>query len=215
MESAVAVPLPYLASPGSAKTALEKIRAAATPERVTGDFITTKLQIKGGTGAAIIPFLKKIGFVAADGSPTDIYRRFRNPSTGGTAVADAIKIGYSPLQQVNEYFYDLPEQDLLNLILQVTGLDHDNSVAKLVFSTLKTLKGFADFSGASEDEGPEKTAPVSYKPSSNIDFDGKDSGQRLGLNLSYTINLNLPATTDQAVFNAIFKSLKEHLLSDE
>ena len=35
----------------------------------------------------------------------------------------------------------------------------------------------------------------------------------VGLNLSYTINLNLPATADQAVFNAIFRSLKEHLLS--
>jgi len=35
-----------------------------------------------------------------------------------------------------------------------------------------------------------------------------------GLHLSYTINLNLPATSDVAVFNAIFKSLKEHLLKD-
>ena len=36
--------------------------------------------------------------------------------------------------------------------------------------------------------------------------------QSVGLRLGYTINLNLPATTDVAVFNAIFKSLKEHLL---
>ncbi len=53
--------LPYLASPGSIKTALEKIRAAATPDRVTQDFIGTKLQIKGGTGSALIPFFKKMG----------------------------------------------------------------------------------------------------------------------------------------------------------
>jgi hypothetical protein len=33
-----------------------------------------------------------------------------------------------------------------------------------------------------------------------------------GFNLSYTINLNLPETADVEVFNAIFKSLKEHLL---
>jgi len=32
------------------------------------------------------------------------------------------------------------------------------------------------------------------------------------MNLSYTINLNLPATTDIKVFDAIFKSLREHLL---
>jgi len=41
------------------------------------------------------------------------------------------------------------------------------------------------------------------------------AGGRVGLSklgLSYTINLNLPATSDIAVFNAIFKSLREHLL---
>lgn len=32
------------------------------------------------------------------------------------------------------------------------------------------------------------------------------------MNLGYTINLNLPATSDIAVFNAIFKSLRENLL---
>jgi Family of unknown function (DUF5343) len=87
------ISLPYLAAPGSIKTALERIRNAATPDRVTGDFMITKLQIKGGTGAALVPFLKKIGFVASDGTPTELYKRFRNPSLGGTAVADAIKQG--------------------------------------------------------------------------------------------------------------------------
>jgi hypothetical protein len=36
--------------------------------------------------------------------------------------------------------------------------------------------------------------------------------QSNGLNLSYTINLNLPETSDVEVFNAIFRSLKENLL---
>ena len=53
--------LPYLASPGSIKTALDKIRVAATPDRVTVDFVLTKMDIKGGTGRAILPFLKKSG----------------------------------------------------------------------------------------------------------------------------------------------------------
>jgi len=148
--------LPYLAAPGSIKNGLEKIRAAATPERVTQDFMTTKLQIKGGTGTALIPFLKKIGLIAPDGAPTELYKRFRNPSIGGTAIADAIKIGYAPLGQVNEYFYELSDQDLSNLVLQVTGLDHDNQVAKLIFSTLKGLKHFADFKTDVEKDEPEQ-----------------------------------------------------------
>ncbi|MHC2438643.1 hypothetical protein ACVMB0_006018 [Bradyrhizobium sp. USDA 4451] len=175
--------------------------------------MTTKLQIKGGTGAALVPYLKKIGFVASDGAPTELYKRFRNPSIGGTAAADAIKIGYAPLAQVNEYFYELPDQELSNLILQVTGLDHDNQVAKLVFSTLKALKSFADFNTVSFEDTPEKKEVVTFVPPAPQE--GSSASNKLGLNLSYTINLNLPATSDQAVFNAIFKSLREHLLSDE
>lgn len=38
-------------------------------------------------------------------------------------------------------------------------------------------------------------------------------GQGVELNLAYTINLNLPTSSDPEVFNAIFKALKEHLLA--
>jgi hypothetical protein len=207
--------LPYVYAPGSIRTALEKIRQAATPDRVTRDFVTTKLGIKGGTGAALIPFFKKIGFVNSDGTPTDLYRQFRNPASGGAAIAAAIKTGYQKLGQVNEYFYDLGDKDLQALIVQVTGSESGSSVVKLIYSTLKFLKAFANFDPAvtSDEKIPEgETVPPSRHPA--------DTSRRVlvkgevGLSLSYTINLNLPATSDQAVFNAIFRSLKEHLLSN-
>ena len=43
-------------------------------------------------------------------------------------------------------------------------------------------------------------------------LEGTSVKQGIGLNLGYNINLNLPATSDPAVFNAIFRALKEHLL---
>jgi hypothetical protein len=207
--------LPYLPSPVSIKNALERIRSAATPDRVTTDFVAAVLQIKGGTGAAIPPYMKRIGFVASDGAPTDLYKRFRNPAAGGRAVADAIKLGYKDLLQANEYFYKLGDRELKALIVQVTGLEADSRVATLAFSTLKALMAFADFDSSrdavEEDAPPEKvsegTKPIVQYPVS--------SSRSVGLNLAYTINLNLPATSDQAVFNAIFKSLKEHLLSSD
>lgn len=205
----MAVTLPYLVSPGSIKTGLEKIKAAATPDRVTQDFVQTKLNIKGGTGAALIPYLKKLGFVASDGTPTDIYKRFRNHATAGAAVFDAIKIGYKELEKVNEYFYELSDKDLLALIVQVTGVEAGNKVAHLTLSTFKALKPFADFEGkppVASSPVPGTAAPEPSNTQSNLPATGSD------LNLTYTINLNLPATSDQAVFNAIFRSLKEHLL---
>ncbi len=112
----MSVTLPYLASPGSIKNVLEKIKMAAIP-----------------------PYLKKIGFVASDGTPTEIYKRLRNHVTSGAAVAEAIKIGYKELEIANEYFYELNEKDLLALIVQVTGVEAENNVAKLTLSTLDSV----------------------------------------------------------------------------
>ncbi len=204
--------LPYLVAPGSIKNCLEKVKAAATPERVTQDFIATKLNIKGGTGKALIPYLKKIGFVASDGSPTDLYKQFRNHATAGAAAAKAVKTGYKELAHVNEYFYELNDKDLQALILQVTGAEEGNQVAKLTLTTLKTLKAFADFEAKSVVPAKDQQKDGSTGDSEKASSGGKHTG--VGLNLAYTINLNLPATADQAVFNAIFRSLKEHLLSD-
>ncbi|MCA7923620.1 DUF5343 domain-containing protein [Burkholderia cenocepacia] len=213
----MAANLPYLPSPNAIKNALEKIRSAATPDRVTKDFVSTVLQIKGGTGASIPPYLKRIGLVGSDAAPTDLYKRFRNPATGGAAIADAIRIGYRELLQANEFFHLLSDKDLLALIVQVTGAEANGQVPKLTFSTLKALKSFADFEGIrlQDDVSPLGPEP---SPETLVHAAPQAVGNRVngavGLNLSYTINLNLPATSDQAVFNAIFRSLKEHLLSN-
>jgi hypothetical protein len=209
----MAANLPYVSSPGSIKNALEKIKAAATPERVTQDFIQTKLQIKGGTGASIPPFLKKIGFVNSDGTPSALYRSFRNTQVSGVAVAEAMRIGYRELFDINEYCYDLSDKDLLSLVCQVTGAAADSSTARYTVACFKNLKEFADFDAKSKDIEPPVSHQVISIPTPVTE--AQANGGKVGLNLSYTINLNLPATSDQAVFNAIFRSLREHLLNGE
>lgn len=211
------VSLPYLAAPSTVKNALDRIRQAATPDRVSPDFVHTVLQIKGGTGDTIAPFLKKIGLVATDGAPTELYRQFRNLTTGGAAIAAAMKFGYKPLSNVNEFFYRLDEKALLALIVQVTGGEANSSTTRQIFSTFKALKEYADFDALERDNrsaivvqrAPEEPPPAMGPPPPR----GSGNGS-VGLNLAYTINLNLPATSDQAVFNAIFRSLKEHLITN-
>lgn len=158
--------------------------------------------------------MKRIGFVASDGTPTDLYKRFRNPATSGAAVAEAIRSSYKELAAANEYFHRLSDKELQTLILQVSGLDHDNRVANAILATLKTLKAFADFDAGKQVETLLlPPSPTPSPPPERPYVDAPNGAAGLGLNLAYTINLNLPATTDQAVFNAIFKSLRENLLS--
>ncbi|MGI8836342.1 MAG: DUF5343 domain-containing protein [Pyrinomonadaceae bacterium] len=204
--------LPYVTSPGNIDRALRGIKSASTPERVTQDFVKTILQIPGGSGNQIASFLKKIGFANQDGTPSDIYKKFRNSATAGKAAADALKIGYADLYTRNEFIHQLSDEELKGLIIEETGQSEDSSVPGLILSSIKALKKFADF-GAAEVEEVSDEIPVSQLPVP-IGAPSVEDGRMLGLNLAYTINLNLPATADIAVFNAIFKSLKENLLKD-
>lgn len=205
--------LPYVTATGNIERALKGIKAAATPESVSQDFVKTILGIKGGSGNQMTAYLKKIGFASTDGTPTDLYKKFRNSKTEGWAAAQALRLGYAPLYTRNEYMHQLPDEDLKGLIVEETGAGQDSSSVGLVFACIKQLKKFAKW-----DDGPveEEREPAEMNPRTPAGLPAQaglpPTGQTLGLNLGYTINLNLPATSDPAVFNAIFRALKEHLL---
>lgn len=208
--------LPYISTPGNIDKALNGIKAAAVPERVSQDFVKTILKIGGGSGAQMTSFLKKLGFAAPNGSPNELYRRFRNPSSSGGAVATAIRGAYAPLYTRNEYMHELDDAQLLGLVVEETGGAADSTAVKLTVSCIKHLKKFASFAEASEATQnvalPAAPATTENKPNQH-NGDRRELG--FGLNLGYTINLNLPATSDPLVFDAIFKSLKQHLLRDD
>lgn len=212
--------LPYVSSTGNVEKALTAIKAAAVPDRVSQDFVKTILKIRGGSGDQMTAFLKKINFAASDGKPTELYTRFRNPTSSSQAVAQAIKHAYAPLYVRNEFMHKLSDDDLLGLIVEETGQPHDSNPVKLAFACIKALKRHATFDddgGVAEEvleaEDTVRAPPVTAQRQPEAQLPSKTGN--VGLNLGYTINLNLPATTDQAVFNAIFKSLKEHLLSND
>jgi Family of unknown function (DUF5343) len=205
--------LPYITAPGNIEKALRGIKTAATPERVSQDFVKTILQIPGGSGNQVTAFLKKIGLANADNTPSETYKQFRNPVNGGIAIAGALKVGYAPLYKRNEFMHQLSDAKLRGLIIEETGQGEDSNVVNLVLACINAMKKFANWE-QQPIENPEQSAAVVIP---RVETNGSDSPpisspQKLGLNLSYTINLNLPATSDIAVFNAIFKSLKENLL---
>jgi hypothetical protein len=198
--------VPYLQAYGNIAKTLEKVQAASTPDRFTQDFLATKLGLSGGAAKPVIPFMKRTGFLGPDGTPTDLYRRFRNSSSRGAAAAEALRQGFAPLYEVNEYAHDITDdKELRGLIVQVTGSEDASSVVRAIVGSFKALRDFADFDAPEEtiDENDDRTEG---------DRKGGNGSLPHGIRLGYTINLHLPATSDIAVFNAIFRSLREHLL---
>lgn len=207
--------LPYVTAHGNITKAIDGIVKAAVPPKVTGDFVKNMLGIKGGSGDQITSFIKKIGLADAGGIPTDNYKRLRNPSTTGSALAEALNYAYKPLFDRNEYVYTLNDDELRGLIVEETGHAHDSNPVKMIFNAFKALNANADFSASGGDVDPVPGAVPDASPL--LDMKGPEhlplSAPKL--NIGYNIHLNLPATDDISVFNAIFKSLKENLLVDD
>jgi hypothetical protein len=204
------VALPYVTATGNVERALFGIKAAATPPKVTQDFVKTILKIPGGSGDQMTSLLRKVGFVNADGTPSEIYTRFRNNSSSGAAAANSLRYGYAPLFKRNEYWPAMDDDQLRGLIIEETGQDADGSVVTLILNTIKAFKKYANFEEKEDDKPPIQNPLAS--PAFPVIPSSHSQEQTIGLRLGYTINLNLPATSDIAVFNAIFKSLKDNLL---
>lgn len=204
--------VPYLQAYGNIKKALDRVITAAVPTtRFTQDFLATTLDMKGGGARPVIPYLKRAGFLTSDGTPTDLYKQFRNPSRRGAAAAQGLRNAYASLYTVNEYVHNASDKDLKGLIVQVTGLGEESKLIPAMVGSFKTLKAYADFNASADTDGDKQVDDESEGVSSQSQ-QGAGDHQGNSIRLGYTIHLNLPATTDIAVFNAIFKSLKEHLL---
>lgn len=209
----MAMKVPYLASPGLVPKVFAKIQEARRPERFTQDFLATKLGHSSGNAMAIIPLLKRMGFLASDGTPTRLYDQFRNQTTKGAAVAAGMRNAYKEVFDRNEYAADLSKDKLQAQLMEITGAAHDDRPLQLMVSTFQALKALADFEapamGEGESEAADKSVPVIPSPTV-----AHQAAKQVGLNVGYTINLNLPETTNAEVFNAIFKALKQNLLVD-
>lgn len=200
---------PYINAYGYIGQVLEKIQSAPTPPKFTQDFLKTKLGIGSSSARPIIPFLVRIGFLASDGAPLARYNEFRNPTLRGAAAADGIKQGYSQLYGINEYAHDLPNDQLRGLIVQATGLDEGSSTLRAIAGSFSALKQFARFDEEARHVEPDPQPVVPAAPPERYPVTGAS------FNLGYTINLNLPETTNPAVFDAIFKSLRNNLLKQD
>lgn len=206
--------VPYVMAYGVITKTLDKTIQAATPPRFTQDFLATKLAIKGGSAKAVIPFLKRTGFLNSDGTPTELYNQFRNDSLRASAAAKAMRKGFVTLYEMNEYAHDLKDTDLKSLVVQATGMATTSSTVGSIIGSFKALKAYASFDDNDVDEGlpQEVHKDESVQPLTPQSKQITRSSGNLDMKLGYTINLNLPATTDIAVFDAVFKSLREHLL---
>lgn len=194
---------PYVDAYGQIKELFKKIKEAAVPTKFTQDFLYTKLGLKSTSYRAMIPLFKRLGFIDEASVPTIAYRDYRDDNKSKLILAQRVKISYSDLFSSSEYAYTLKKEEIISKLNTLLGTPKDDKVIPKVAATFLELCTLSDFEGKSLESEKIEQVPENKEI-------GSSTSTKLGI--SYTINLNLPATADVEVFNAIFKSLKEHIL---
>ena len=184
----------------------KEIKKASVPTKFTYDFLHTSLGLKSSSYRAMIPLLKQLRFLDSANIPTQAYKDFRDDSSSGTILAQKIIDAYSDLFTANEYAYKLAKKELTSKLKTVLGASDDDPNLPRVVCTFMELVKLANFE-SKESKKPEKIISEERQVEEK-----KVISKETKLGISYTINLNLPATTEIEVFNAIFKSLREHIL---
>ncbi len=195
---------------------LSKIRSAAKPPKFTYELLK-QLGFPSSNDRAVIPLLKKMGFMTEDGVPTSYYDRLRDHSDWQFVLGERVKDLYQDLYSVDTQIHKKSDVDIKGTISRITG--KDVATAGRYFNTFKTLASLSKFEDSPKPK--EKNLPPlaedddSNKKPKNSDHERKEpsaSSSTGELSFHHNIEIHLPATTDVAVYNAIFKSLRENLL---
>lgn len=209
------MPLPsaYLVSTKNLLPILTALQSAKAPDKLTGPFLKS-LGFTSSNDSLYIKLFREIGLIDSTGSPTDRYFKFLDQSQAKRIIAECIEEGYSDLFAISIKAYELPEADIKNKLKTLTQGQKEDNIVNLMAKTFKALCDYADWSK------PKINNPVNQEQSPPADKHNKNPESpedhprdtKIKPSLHYNIEIHLPETRDNAVYDAIFKSLKEHLL---
>ena len=215
------LPEQYLVTTKNLDSFFNSIINAQPPQKFTIRFLE-QLEFKSTNDRLLIGLLKGLGFVDAEGIPQQRYFEFIDQTQSKAVLAEAIKEAYSDLFAVNKTANTLTEIEVKNkfkTLLQGKKSDH---VIGLMAKTFRALCDYADFSEVSPineslAKSEYETPPSDFNPAP--DFNETNTRNKvihelkaIQTEMHYNIQIHLPETRDIAVYEAIFKALKEHLL---
>ena len=207
--------LPSMNAYGKIQEILDKAALAIKPQKFTQSFLETKLNCKSTSDRAIIPLLIRMGFLSSDRTTTSLYSEFKNPTLKGTAIAKGMRTAFKDIFDMNLYAYDASDAEIEGYVTQITGFGSNDKKVKTIAKTFQALKNMADFENEHKpDQSSEMPTEGNLPPLEGLNRSSVDNPAN-GLKFSYTINLNLPETSDIEVFDAIFSSVKKHFYSGD
>lgn len=214
----MALPDSYTIKPGAIPDYFKAIINAEAPERFSGKFLES-LDFKSTNDRLLIGIMKELGFIDTDGIPKSRYYELLDRSKWKSVLAEAIRECYAGLFAVNKDAQDLSIEEVKNKLRTLYAGSKKDTVITNIAKTFKALCDEADFLSTKPKEDIPKDIPsannqeqLSSDQSERDKVKGIQASEKVNVaSLQYHVNIVLPESKDQAVYDAIFKSLRDHL----
>ena len=189
-----------------------KLREGQAPEKFSREFLKD-LGFKSSNWHAAIGLIKGLGFLSADGSPTSKYMEFLDKTRWQIVLAEAVKNAYGDI-------FIMKREPGPSDVQMIAGkykstYNMSETAADRAARTFLALLELSD-KDVILDEAPEKVVESpDDKPQTTEEQRPKMTPSLApprSVGLAYNIQIHLPATKDIEVYNAIFKSLREHII---
>lgn len=182
---------------------------AKAPEKFTTKFMAD-LGFTSSNDRQFVNVLKAIGFLDDAGAPTERYFRFLDQSFSKQVVAEGIKEAYADLFALNISANKLPKAEVEGKFKTLTNGSKENSTIGHMASTFIHLCQYAEWN--------ENTGVLHISSIDDTNVSQNETpvpipslSEQREFDLNYDIHIHLPATRDQAVYDALFASLAKHI----
>jgi hypothetical protein len=212
----MALPKAYLTSARNLPAILNAIQTAKAPQKFTQRFLES-LEFKSPHDRLIIGVLKALKFLNDDGTPTSRYFAFLDQTVAPRVLAEGVREAYDDLFQVNINAQTLSKAELINKFRTLSQGQFSESVLDKMAMTFAELVKLADFTVPSIPQPAvpaveDATLPGEPKKEREDVTEEVTRPRRIKVDgLVYNIQLILPESRDQVVYDALFRSLREHL----
>jgi len=200
----------YLQTTKNLQSIINSVVSAKAPERFTNKFLED-LGFKSSND-------KALGLLDENSAPTSRYHQLLDQAETGKVLAIGIQEAYEDLFALRKDAYKLTIDEVKGKLKTLTQGQKSDNIIQLMSNTFKALCDIADWNSpvpvqvntTANDTVASVATPTVDASQGQFTEAYPNSSDRM--NLHYNIQIHLPETTNMAVYDAIFQSLKKHLM---